>query len=224
MSSKPIRFAVAGDGESHSTVWRLWANRSELYLAGRSHTGILKISFHKNGKNRAAKVLTTPRPALISWERRPEFCPGWTFCFGIVVPPPVTNFPFRETIKDDKPILIVPPPTQEQKAVFQLLLSSNEANEKDLRALNHPKEIKVLGRILMPHEQAWLTLFYDGYNTNDRSIVQEYFEKLTIQLGHSSEIKGIKAAYLHFIEASGANPHLIDIQLGRENVRIEGQC
>jgi hypothetical protein len=49
MSSKPIRFAVAEDGESHSTVWRLWASRSELYLAGRSHAGILMISFHKNG-------------------------------------------------------------------------------------------------------------------------------------------------------------------------------
>jgi hypothetical protein len=72
----------------------------------------------------------------------------------------------------------------------------------------------------MPHEQAWLTLFYGHYITNDRNVIHEYFGKLTMHLGLGSKIEGMKAAYLHFIEASGANPHLIDIQLGRENVRI----
>src|ERR1700731_104232 len=112
MASKPIRFAVAENGETHSTVWRLWVNRNDLYLAGRAAAGLLKISFHKSGKNRAAQVSTSPRAPLAAWDRRPAFAPGWTVCFGIVVPPPVTEFPFRDIIKEDKPIIIVPPPTQ----------------------------------------------------------------------------------------------------------------
>jgi hypothetical protein len=74
----------------------------------------------------------------------------------------------------------------------------------------------------MPREQAWLTLFYGDHSTEDRAIIGDYFWKMNITLGPGSKSEGLKVGYLHMIEAGGANPHLIDIQLGEENVKIEG--
>jgi hypothetical protein len=83
------RFAVGTPDGAHSSVWRVWAYRSDVYVAARSIVSEMRVSLHASGKWRAAfteKHLKRPQPfidpsrdrAVDKWERPPEFAPGWT--------------------------------------------------------------------------------------------------------------------------------------------------
>src|SRR5262245_28946109 len=91
-----VRFAVGGTRDDmRSSVWRLWANGDELYLAPRFVAAIAKISFHKSGINRIAACSDIPRPAIQSWQRRADLAPGWNRLFAMMFPPRVSQRPLR---------------------------------------------------------------------------------------------------------------------------------
>lgn len=87
---KTIRFLVGTEKDVRSSVWRLWSNRNDLYLAARSYAHISKFSFHESGSYRFAineNVQKENDPgdrALHKWKRPSEFVPGWTRCLGIL--------------------------------------------------------------------------------------------------------------------------------------------
>ena len=71
----------------------------------------------------------------------------------------------------------------------------------------------------MAEEIAWLIAFEDGFTDAEEAVVKDYFDKLKIHLKPGSTGEGMKNSFLHTIER-GANPFLIDIELGKENLDI----
>ena len=196
-----IRFAVGCREDVCSSVWRLWAQGNDLYLAARSFAGGSKISFHQSGINRFAVNSKTARLPLISWPRPPEICPGWTVAFGIVVPPHVTSHPLKEALRDSKPARFIAPPTLGNKAVFQIVLSRKAAQKEDvLRLLADKRVIEVHARIEMRREAAWLVSFYEIYSLHEHATVVDYFSKIKIHLTPGSTGEGIHTACAHLFE------------------------
>ncbi len=219
-----IRFAVGTRDDLHSSVWRLWSNKNDLYLAARSHAMISKFSFHESGRYRFAINNKIEREddatdrALYKWKRPSEFIPGWTMCFGILVPPRVTEKPFNNTLKEDKKVTFVSVPTKGKKVIFNIMLSHKAATpEYVLR--NSKDATKILGQIELTREIAWLVSFEDEFAVAEEAVVKDYFDKLKIHLKPGSTGSGMNNTFLHAIER-GVSPFLIDIELGKENLNI----
>jgi hypothetical protein len=80
-----------------STVFRVWVQRSDVYIAARSIAGTMKVSLHESGVWRMAFttqhveqgstfVAPTADRLMERWQRPPEYEPGWTAAFEIIVP------------------------------------------------------------------------------------------------------------------------------------------
>jgi hypothetical protein len=95
---KGVRFAVGEpNGSCHGSVWRLWVNGNDVYIAARAITSAQKVSLHASGDwrvaftnpymSRASRLVPAGRGRIIDrWPRPPEFAPGWTRGFVIRVP------------------------------------------------------------------------------------------------------------------------------------------
>ncbi|TAK58460.1 hypothetical protein EPO14_03905 [Patescibacteria group bacterium] len=219
-----IRFVVGTRDDLRSSVWRLWANKNDLYLAARSHAMISKFSFHRSGKYRFAVNSTVEREddasdrALYKWTRPDEFAPGWTRCFGILVPPRVTEMPFGNTFDEGKSIECVSPPADGKKTIFNIILSHKAATPEHVVS-GSAHQVKILGRIEMPQEIAWLVTFEDDFTVAEAAVVQDHFDKLKIHLKPGNTGDGMNHTFLHAIK-QGVIPFLIDIELGKENLDI----
>jgi len=219
-----IRFAVGTRSDLHSSVWRLWANKNDLYLAARSHAMVSKFSFHESGNYRFAVNSTVEREddagdrALYKWKRSKEFVPGWTRCFGILVPPRITKEPFGNSFDEEKSIKLVTPPAKGKKVIFNILLS-HKAATPDHVIKGSAHQINILGRIEMPREIAWLITYEDNFTDAEGIVTQDHFNKLKIHLEPGSTGDSLRHTFLHAIE-QGETPFLIDIELGKENLDI----
>ncbi len=219
-----LRFAVGTRDDLRSSVWRLWANKNDLYLAARSQAMISKFSFHESGKYRFAVNSRVEREndaadrALYKWIRPDEFTPGWTRCFGILVPPRVTKMPLGNTFDEGKSIELVAPPAKGKKVIFNIVLSHKMATPEHV-VNGSAHQIKILGQIEMPKEIAWLVAFEDDFTAVEKTVIEDHFDKLKIHLKPGSSGEGMKHTFLHVIEQD-ATPFLIDIELGKENLDI----
>ncbi len=96
--ARGVRFAVGMPDGPRSAVWRVWMNerRDDVYIAARGLASELKVSLHpdywyygftdhhvKKGSPFLAPGEDRKRSV---WERPPEFAPGWTRAFVILVP------------------------------------------------------------------------------------------------------------------------------------------
>ncbi|HET8581266.1 MAG TPA: hypothetical protein VFL98_02245 [Candidatus Paceibacterota bacterium] len=185
---------------------------------------ISKFSFHESGKYRFAVNSAVEREndasdrALYKWTRPSEFAPGWTRCFGILVPQRVTRSPFGISFDENKAVELVSPPAKGKKVIFNIILSHKAAKpEHVIRGSAH--KIKILGRIEMLREIAWLVTFEDDFGPTEEAVIQDHFDKLKIHLKPGSTGEGMRYTFLHAIE-QGETPFLIDIELGRENLDI----
>lgn len=226
MTSKKdvIRFAVGNRDDVRSSIWRLWATRNDLYLASRSHAHISKISFHETGNYRYAINEIVEREnsitdrAVHKWHRPKEYIPGWTRCFGILVPPRITKIPFSNIFEGNEMIEFVNPSKKVQKIIFNILLSHKTARpEHIVRGSAH--DITIHGYVEMPREFAWLVSFYEDFTPAENAVVTDHFNKLKIHLKPGSTGEGINNTFLHVFQ-EGSVPFLINIELGRENLDI----
>jgi hypothetical protein len=44
-----IRFGIGEDGNRYSEIWKLWCNRSDVYLTSKAFGGRIKLSLHQSG-------------------------------------------------------------------------------------------------------------------------------------------------------------------------------
>jgi hypothetical protein len=115
------RFAVGTADGARSSVWRVWAYRSDVYVAARSMVSEMRVSLHASGKWRAAFTeahMKRPEPfidptldrAVDKWERPPEFAPGWTRGFMIIVPASEVVTGVEPIAEPDDVVWLAPPP------------------------------------------------------------------------------------------------------------------
>ncbi len=219
--AKEIRFAVGSREHVRSSVWRLWANKADLYLAARTTAGLSKISFHKSGICRYAIVSTEPRPPIKAWRRPNESDPGVTVMFSIAVP----AFSLKDAYQDSLPppnkaLLLLGPPAPGTKLILRVLLTKSTHTETDLLNLGRSKAVSILGNVQMTSEVAWLVSFVDPLRPDEHEWLADLVRKTKIHLKPGSSPDGINFAYMHSFEGHLTPPAIIDIPLGRGNLDI----
>ncbi|MBI3699419.1 MAG: hypothetical protein HY242_03100 [Afipia sp.] len=220
--AKEIRFAIGTPEDLRSSIWRLWANRDDLYLAARSISGLTKVSFHKSGINRFAVVSSTPRPALKRWARPPETEQGITPIFDVVVPAfTASQNPFRDRIPpNEKPTLFLKAPSIGNKIIVRILLAKPDLKEERLRRGAGTKPVNFHGAVNLRNETAWLVSYYDEFNPVERRFVANLITTTKINLKPESRVSDITHAMLHDLEMT-TPPMIVDLQLSPENVYVE---
>lgn len=218
--AKEIRFVVGTRGDVRSSVWRLWANKADLYLAARTTAGLSKISFHASGTYRFAVVSQLPRPALHNWRRPKETDRGVTPVFDIVVPPPMIDQRFCDLPPNAKRIEFLRPPDTGTKIIIRILLVSPTITETDLRKLARDKPIFFHGSVPLPRENAWLVSYYDKFSTAEHAFFAKLVSTTKIHFDPGVSKDDIFFAQMHSLEASNNPPAIVDIQLGAANVDI----
>jgi hypothetical protein len=90
-----LRIAVVDDDRLLSSVWRVWSNGDDVYVAVRSVAGEFKTSLHASGKFRHAFVTDAASARLrgpdkdratSKWTRQAEQVPGGTLLMQIIIP------------------------------------------------------------------------------------------------------------------------------------------
>jgi len=168
------RWAVGSKEGPRSAVWRIWANRNDVYLSARYAASDYKVSLHASGKWRVAFTehhLTRPQPllsagsdrALDRWDRPDEFAPGWTRAFLIMIPVSEVVPPAVPVDKPDEVVWIEPPPLN-SVAHFDVVLSAPDARgARDGRGFAAPEgyteTTEVVTLFDLPNgERVWLLL------------------------------------------------------------------
>ena len=218
--AKEIRFAVGRSEDLRSSVWRLWPNKNELYLAARSIAGLSKISFHSSGICRYAVVSKEPRPPLDSWRRPGPSEPGVTPLFDLVFPPsPVANA-FQDTLPEgNKPTLLLVPPPDDAKLIVRILLTDPSFTKERIQALARGKPVAIHGSVQMLSETAWLVSYLDALAPSEREFVSNLIKTTKIHMSPGSSADEFGFAGMHSIEKT--NPRtLVDLQLGPDNLDI----
>ena len=126
-----IRFGVGSAAAPYIPVWRLWANRSDVYLAQRAMGGSYKISLHKHDwvsqftKESGVKIFGESRRHA-RWEPRPPNDYGWTVGPTLIVPwvEWAGEIPYMRVDSDN--VTWCPVPPAQQKIHLTVVLSQND--------------------------------------------------------------------------------------------------
>ena len=173
--AKEIRFAVGRTKEDiRSSVWRLWANKSELYLAARTVAGLSKISFLKSGICRFAVVSTEPRPPIKTWQRPNKSEPGITPMFRIAVPAFYSQRKLPGYSASNQQVeVLLDAPVDHTKTIISLLVTTSVFTHDDMLRTGRGKEISILGTVQLTHETAWLVAYTDTMTNYEIGLVGE---------------------------------------------------
>ena len=135
----PVHFAVGYREGARSTIWRIWTDKySNVYIAARALGDELKISLHKETwrheftEQRLSRSFSFVSPgedrAADKWKRPPEFAPGVTMAFYILVPASEVTVPRRsgneEGVQSKKEIVWVPPAPEGSTTYFTVLFTT----------------------------------------------------------------------------------------------------
>ena len=221
--AQELRFAVGTAEAVQSTIWRLWAKKDDLYLAGRSYAGQVKISFHKSGICRIAGTSTEPRPALAKWTRPKRAGPGAIPLFAIHVPALEVKDAFREHLPPPaKKVDLIEPPAAGMKTIIFILASEREHTSGQFTFLRDgaPTSIvyQTVGRLNLTSEIVWVFAYQEVFKEEERKIVQGELrplkaEKITVN-GSSG---AVNYATLHSYQTQGYPPAVTDLLLGPEH-------
>lgn len=223
--AKEIRFAIGSREDIQSSVWRLWANKDDLYLAARSTAGLSKISFHQSGICRFAVVSNEPRAPISKWQRPKELAPGVTPMFSIIVPGFVAEDRYRDQLPPaNKKIQLLPPPEIASKLIVRVVVTNNTVTEQDLRKFGGGKLIFFHGSIQMRREKAWLISNYDDLKTSEVEFIKKHAWDVKITTNPPGASKDfISNIRIHMLEMIDNDPRIVDIQLGPDNLEIVTQ-
>jgi hypothetical protein len=157
--SQHLRFVVRDENNQRSSAWRLWTEKSDVYLSVRSLAHALKISLHASGQWQLS--LTSPyynqlvqnhdwdtskSRHLRKWLRPPEYRPGVTIALRIIFPTSELRSIPEDVSKDIEYISAAPP----MHAVYLILIISSPSipiiNAKLLRefVLENGEKLSVL--------------------------------------------------------------------------------
>lgn len=225
-----LRFAVGSPTEYRSAIWRMWAERDDVYLAARVMGGWIKLSMHRSGIWRLAWTAQSGIRAQGSsdrvgerWQRPPEFRAGWIQGPAVIVPNTGIERPFTHVTDAERiPIVWSPTPKPGHKLHFTLLFASADASPESWQTVFRAGD-KVVGTLTL----------------RNRSMVALSRREVPMVEKESSYIIGfvadMKINYAQDVpeacEASvftagtddAGHPYILDMPLGWENVRGRAQ-
>lgn len=220
--AKEIRFAVGRGSDLRSSVWRLWANKNDLFLAARSMAGLSKFSFHASGVWRYAVVSQVPRPALGRWTRPRPSIEGISTAVDIIVPDfQVPNAFLDEMPPAQKKLELIEGPAKGTKQIIRIFLAGKDFTEADALSVPRSAPISFYGQVPLLREVAWLVSYSDLQKPEEREYLDRLASTTRISLTPGSSPDGMKVQ-MHILEGS-VYPTLIDVQLGPGNIFVDEQ-
>jgi hypothetical protein len=219
--AREIRFAVGRGGDLRSTVWRLWANKGDLFLAGRNLAGQSKISFHASGICRYAIVSQTPRPPIDRW-MRPNPIQGITPVIELVVPDFQVRNAFRDKLPPaEKKLGLIEAPGRMMKRIIRIFLTDPNFTELDVLNIPRSSPLSFHGQVPLDRKIAWLVSFGGPLSQAEREFLTKTVSTTRINLKPGSSPDGV-FAYMHIYE-SAAPRRIIDVQLGPGNIFVDSE-
>jgi hypothetical protein len=138
LTDQAARFGVMASDGRQSSVWRAWvpAAKSDVYVAARSIAGKLKVSLHESGnwregftrefsQNSGGFVLPPGDRARQKWQRPPDFAPGLTMAYQVIIPESELWQPAQ--ISNPPDVHWEQPAGVGQESVFSVILMRSEA-------------------------------------------------------------------------------------------------
>lgn len=219
--AREIRFAVGSRDDLRSSVWRLWGNKNDLFLAARSTAGLSKISFHSSGICRHAVTSQTPRVPLDKWMRPPRSVQGITPVIDLIVPDFSVDNGFRDTPPPiEKKLELIDAPEEGTKRIVRVFLAAPDFTETDVLNIPRSTPISFHGCVPLLREVAWIVSYSDKLKPTERQYLANLVSKTAVNLKPGSSADDVKHMSMHIYEKT-VPPRLIDVQLGPSNIRVE---
>lgn len=217
--AREIRFAVGRGGDLRSSVWRLWANKNDLFLATRSLAGLSKISFHASGVCRYAVVSQTPRPPIDRWTR-PHPIQGITPVIEIIVP----DFQVANAFRDKKPpaekkLELIEGPARGAKQIIRIFLTDSDFTEADVLNIPRSSPLSFHRHVYLERKKAWLVSYGDQLREAEMEFLAKMIFSTKINLKPGS-LPDAVTAQMHIFETA-APRRIIDVQLGPGNIFVD---
>jgi hypothetical protein len=213
-------------------VWRLWVHRSDVYLAARIMAGKLKLSLHESGewisaftKQSGVIIKETGSRRHKTWRRPPEFTPGWTHGPAVIVPWVAWRDELvwkYENYPDDTEW--VPEPKRNKKILFNILFSA--AGVKGSAAAVSRKGDRLLDRSLplANGEAVWLQIRHAEMQPNEVKGIRSTVDPVNMNVERKPKPGSLAATLVWITESPEAGvPVLVQIPLGRRNVRVQSE-
>lgn len=208
-----IRFGLRNSGSPSSSLWRMWVQGDETYLAVRTAIGLSKISLHSSGHWALAAgtgrvPINGPRSLSNNWTAGPRVVfPG--------VPPLVSLGASEE--RTNKCVLLFDDPPNAYWRDLAVLFSRPSASTDDLVRLLPPGS-EVIGPL--PHrsgDAAWLATLVTPMTSEQVEHIRAERNKFRVTI--RGELKSLRSAMAMLIQdAANGDTMLINIGLGRENI------
>jgi hypothetical protein len=188
-----VRWAVGLSSGARGSIWRVWAQRNEVYIAARSTAADMRISLHSSGRWRSAFTethLQRPKPlisperdrAFEKWTRPPKFAPGWTRGFSIIVPTSEV-VPSEVVVESPDDVLWIAPPPEGSAVHFDILLSAPGATGSEGRGFATPEGYQHATHVLTAFdlensERVWVVSHAEPMTPEQVAMVEELRTKI----------------------------------------------
>ena len=226
-----IRFGVGSADALHSSIWRMWTHRNDVYLAARHSAQMVKVSLHSSGDWRVAYVdasqvndpeLPTGSRVLHKWRRPPEFASGWTQCLHIMIPSCSVRQRFRadDTDKNVKNVDWVLPAKLGEKVTFTVLISAPRVPEEAWQTVCRPGDA-TLGSVALDNDgRVWLMIGWEPMTDPEAKYAKGFID--TMRIDYESDPGCVFANVLAVVQEQPC-PILLDLALGEEHVFVRGR-
>jgi hypothetical protein len=223
-----VRFAAGSPERAYSAVWRLWVHGSDAYLGARVVLGKFKLSIHESGE--WIHALTSQSGAVFqetgsrrshTWQRPPEFTPGWTQGPAILLP----WVPWRDELKSFEEATSdtewVPPPKRNKKLLFNILISAAGVTD-DASAVSRPGDRLLDRHLPMANGEAvWLQTRQAEMSPEENAGIRRV-EKEFRGFEVTGSLSDIGAWGIWITTANEGAPLLVQVPLGRRHFIVEG--
>lgn len=223
--ARELRFAVGTPEAIHSTIWRIWGNKDDLYLAGRSFAGAAKISFHKSGICRVAQSSAQPRAPLASWTRPKRERAGAIGLFVIYVPAFEVKDAFREKLPPpEKKVELITQPPVGKKTIIHVVATETQYhghfdfNGHDGKLTN--VSYQVVGSINLTSEVVWVIAYEDDWREDEEKIARDTLDPIKAEKFSLERHSPVYFAMLHSYQTKTDPPGVTDYLLGPEYFNI----
>lgn len=229
MSQKDvIRLAVGHPGAIHSSIWRIWVQGDEIYVAAREYINFIKFSLHSSGIYRFASVKERDLEKPLSsdsdprvmgrWTRPKPFKKGWTQCMDIYVPSVkvIKRFSVKKFSGFNVNVKWIPKPKILHKIQVTFLLAENES--QDIMSILKDDDTVLGSLVLRNSKKLWVVSHIEIMGIEEAKYTQNLVNKMNINY---KENPGGVFATVFDIDTGSPYPKVTNVALGRENIYVK---
>ncbi len=163
-----IRFGVKDNNGRRSSSWKLWSNRSDIYMSARPLRGTVKLSLHESGNwqlsftsefvRKVPKHFETMPRHISLWQKPREVEPGVTVACRIHIPVAELRMLGEEEGKNSRHVRWVSAPADDLSIQFLVVITERTASFQKWPGEVDPA-LLLVGKIILPDERSVWVLY-----------------------------------------------------------------